>query len=332
MNNKKILIIGGGGFIGHNLALQIVKRGGNVEIIDSLEVNNYTSVLSNRDNLPFPDLSLKILDQRLFLLKENKIPLHVIDARNYHAISHKIDEIKPKIIIHLAAVSHANRSNKDPHSTFDHSLRTLENALDNSKNKIDHFIYFSSSMVYGNFKSGQVDEETICNPLGIYGALKYSGEKMVIAYNQVFGLPYTIIRPSALYGERCISRRVGQIFIENAINNLKIKINGDGSEKLDFTYIKDLVEGIITIIENNKSHNQIFNLTYGSARPISDLVEILYGFFPKIEIEKVQKDLLMPERGTLSNDKIKNLLGFKSSWSIDRGYKNYIEWYLNLKN
>ena len=61
MNHKKILIIGGGGFIGHNLALQIVKRGGNVEIIDSLEVNNYTSVLSNRDNLPFPDLSLKIL-------------------------------------------------------------------------------------------------------------------------------------------------------------------------------------------------------------------------------------------------------------------------------
>ena len=186
-------------------------------------------------------------------------------------------------------------------------------------------------MVYGNFKSGQVDEETICNPLGIYGALKYSGEKMVIAYNQVFGLPYTIIRPSALYGERCISRRVGQIFIENAINNLKIKINGDGSEKLDFTYIKDLVEGIITIIENKNSHNEIFNLTYGSARPISDLVEILYDFFPKIEIEKVQKDLLMPERGTLSNDKIKDLLGFKSSWSIDRGYRNYIEWYLNLK-
>ena len=69
MNHKKILIIGGGGFIGHNLALQIVKRGGNVEIIDSLEVNNYTSVLSNKDNLPFPDLSLKILDQRLFLFK-----------------------------------------------------------------------------------------------------------------------------------------------------------------------------------------------------------------------------------------------------------------------
>ena len=60
----------------------------------------------------------------------------------------------------------------------------------------------------------------------------------------MFDLPYTIIRPSALYGERCVSRRVGQIFIENAIQNKDILINGDGEDKLDFTYIDDLVEGI----------------------------------------------------------------------------------------
>ena len=71
-------------------------------------------------------------------------------------------------------------------------------------------------MVYGNFKENEVNEDTRCEPLGIYGALKYAGEKIIIAYNQVFGLPYTIIRPSALYGERCISRRVGQIFIESS--------------------------------------------------------------------------------------------------------------------
>ena len=109
--------------------------------------------------------------------------------------------IKPNIVIHLAAVSHSNRSNKDPYSTFDHSLRTLENALDCSKNKVEQFIYFSSSMVYGNFNKKNVSEDTECNPLGIYGALKFSGEKLVIAYNQVFDLPYTIIRPSALYGK-----------------------------------------------------------------------------------------------------------------------------------
>ena len=90
-------------------------------------------------------------------------------------------------------------------------------------------------MVYGDFTKIEVEELDRCDPIGIYGTLKYCGEKIVKAYNQVFNLPYTIIRPSALYGERCISRRVGQIFIENAINDHEIKIGGDGEDKLDFT-------------------------------------------------------------------------------------------------
>ena len=99
-------------------------------------------------------------------------------------------------------------------------------------------------MVYGNFNNKTVNENTECHPLGIYGALKFSGEKLVIAYNQVFDLPYTIVRPSALYGERCISRRVGQIFIENAIKSAPIAVDGDGNDKLDFTYIEDLMQGV----------------------------------------------------------------------------------------
>ena len=69
-------------------------------------------------------------------------------------------------------------------------------------------------MVYGNFDSKDVNEETPCKPIGIYGTLKYSGELLVKAYNQVFDLPYTIIRPSALYGERCVSRRVGKYLLK----------------------------------------------------------------------------------------------------------------------
>ena len=64
------------------------------------------------------------------------------------------------------------------------------------------------------FETKEVDEDTVCKPIGIYGTLKYAGELMVKSYNRVFDLPYTIIRPSALYGERCVSRRVGQMFIE----------------------------------------------------------------------------------------------------------------------
>ena len=67
-------------------------------------------------------------------------------------------------------------------------------------------------MVYGNFTKTEVEESDNCEPIGIYGTLKYCGERIIKAYNQVFDTKYTIIRPSALYGERCISRRVGQIF------------------------------------------------------------------------------------------------------------------------
>ena len=112
------------------------------------------------------------------------------------------------------AVSHANKSNKDPHTTFDNSLRTLEHTLDYARLKKKHVIYLSSSMVYGNFDGKEVSEDTICKPMGIYGTFKLSGEHIIKAYNEVFDLPYTIIRPSALYGERCVSRRVGQILLK----------------------------------------------------------------------------------------------------------------------
>ena len=138
LENKKVLIIGGAGFIGHNLALELREKKAKVSIIDGLSVNNLYSVKNNVNNLRFPELSLKILLETK-IIEKNNITLLIEDARDYHKLSNLINDLKPQIIIHLAAVSHANRSNKDPHSTFDHSLRTLENALDNAKNRIETF-------------------------------------------------------------------------------------------------------------------------------------------------------------------------------------------------
>ena len=330
LKNLKIAIIGGAGFIGHNLALHLKKLGGKIYIIDSLTVNHLGSVKRNSDFLPNPELAKKILYERLKLIKSAGISLYEQDARQYHELSKYLSEINPKVVIHLAAVSHANRSNKDPHSTFDHSLRTLENALDSTKNRVEHFIFLSSSMIYGNFKSDTVDEKANCEPIGIYGALKFAAEKIIISYNQVFNLPYTIIRPSALYGERCISRRVGQIFIENALQKKDIEIQGDGSDKLDFTYIKDLINGITKVIENPDSKNEIFNLTFGQSRSINDLLNILREYFPSVFVKKIPKDKLMPKRGTLSIEKAKSILNYVPEWSIDKAYPEYIKWYIDF--
>lgn len=205
------------------------------------------------------------------------------------------------MIVHLAAVAHANQANKSPYSTFDHSLRTLENALDCVRLRTHcHFIYFSSSVVYGNFEDGFVTEDSVCKPLGNYGALKLAGEKLVIAYNQVFQLPYTIVRPSALYGERCVSRRVGQIFIENALQGLDLEIAGDGSDRRDFTYVQDVVNGVVRMIEDPNSKNQIFNLTFGHSRSIDEMVRILRSHFPGIRVKYTPRDKFVPSRGFLS--------------------------------
>ena len=330
IKNKKIVIIGGGGFIGHNLALKLKELETDISIIDGLAVNNLYSVKENPGQLPYPKLALKILNERQKLLKKAGIPLYIEDARNYNELSALINKIRPQVIIHLAAVSHANKSNKDPHSTFDHSLRTLENALDNAKKRVEHFIFLSSSMVYGNFKKNEVNEKDICEPLGVYGALKYSAEKIIKAYNQTFDLPYTILRPSALYGERCISRRVGQIFIENALNNAEIKIQGDGNEKLDFTYIEDLVGGIVNVLESKNSINEIFNITYGKSRSINTLLEILKKEFKNVKASYEKRDKLMPVRGTLSTKKAVKLIKYSSKWSLENGYPKYIQWYKKI--
>lgn len=333
VRGMKITLVGGAGFIGHNLALKLKELGAQVDVIDSLQVNNLYSFGTATADAPNRDLYIKIINERLDLMRNAGIPLHLQDARDYHALSRIISDLAPDVIIQLAAVSHANKSNKDPFSTFDHSLRTLENALDAARGtQVKQFIFFSSSMVYGNFDGKAVTEDTICNPIGIYGALKFAGEKMVIAYNQVFNLPYTIIRPSALYGERCVSRRVGQIFLENAVSGQDVTIHGDGTDALDFTYIQDLIQGVVKAIENPNAINQVFNMTCGQGREIREMAELVKKNFPGINIKYLPKDALMPDRGTLSVEKAKTMIGYAPSYPLEKGYQQYIDWYKNLMN
>ena len=327
LQGKRVALIGGAGFIGHNLALKLKLKGADVSVIDGLQINNLLGFQCISGVSQNSALYSAFIDERLGLLRKADVPLYVQDARDYHALTRLLGHIQPDAIVHLAAVAHAGRSNKDPFSTFDHSLRTLENALDWARESNTHFVFFSSSMAYGNFRAPDVDEEHPLEPLGIYGALKVGAEKLVIAYNQVFEMPYTIVRPSALYGQRCVSRRVGQIFIESALQGLPLHVDGDGSDKLDFTYIDDLTEGISLVLEKPAARNDIFNLTYGASRSIKELVDILVEQFPDLECKHVERDKLMPFRGTLNVDKARELLGYNPQHPIEVGFKEYVDWY-----
>jgi nucleoside-diphosphate-sugar epimerase len=133
-----------------------------------------------------------------------------------------------------------------------------------------------------------------------------------------------------LYGERCISRRVGQVFIENAINGQDIVIKGDGAEGLDFTYIDDLVDGVCRCIENKAARNQVFNMTFGQSRSLNEMAAIVQEEFPGIKVIHAERDALMPERGTLNVGKARTMIGYEPRHPLDVGYRKYIKWYRGL--
>lgn len=327
---KRVALIGGAGFLGHSLALELAERGADVHVVDGLSVNNLLHYTGLPPGTPNRELYIKIIEQRLAKLHAAGVPIHVEDARDYHALSRTLSEIEPQVVVHLAAVAHAGKSNKDPMSTFGHSLRTLENALDYARDKAEHFVFFSSSMVYGNFQVPEVAEDHQLNPIGIYGALKLAGEKIVIAYKQVFDLDYTIIRPSALYGPGCVSRRVSQIFIEAALVGDKLRVDGDGDERLDFSFIDDVVDGVCRVIGNPAARNEAFNITTGASRSLTDLIRIVQEHFPEVDVEYVERDALRPYRGTLSIDKARRMIGYEPRTTLEDGLDRYVAWYRDL--
>jgi nucleoside-diphosphate-sugar epimerase len=330
LTGRRVVLVGGAGFIGHNLALALSRGGASITIVDNLQINNLLSYASADSRPDHRALSMHILRQRFDLIDEAGIALRVLDARDDRALADLLQELRPQVVIHLAGLAHAQSANVHPQKAFEHTLRSLQGTLEASRPVAEHFIYFSSSMVYGHFASAAVTEEDACNPLGIYGALKYAGEKLVISYGQVFDLPYTIVRPSALYGERCVSRRVSQIFVENAMQGLDLIVAGDGEERLDFTYIEDLVAGIAAIMTSDESRGEIFNLTYGHGRSINEMVALVARQFPGTIVRHEARDRLMPLRGTLCIDKARMLLGYQPSWPLERGLPKYVQWYRSL--
>ena len=160
-------------------------------------------------------------------------------------------------------------------------------------------------MIYGDFKKNSVNEDDNKNPKDAYGIMKLSGEIITRGLCNLYGIPFSIIRPSAVYGPTDMNRRVSQIFIEAALKNKQIYVEGP-NEKLDFTYVDDLVEGLILVAVKTKANGETFNMTYGKGRKLIDFVNILKKYYPNLKFQVKPKDKLKPSRGTLSIQKAKN--------------------------
>ena len=314
----KIFLSGGAGFIGAVIAKKLIKNGDKVIIHDAFL--NYVSPLkSNYEHL----LKLRLDDIK------DKVEIIRGDIRHKGRFLKILREKKPDKVVLLAALPIATLSNIYSEDAMGINLNGTVNVLESLRecDFVDQFIYASSSMVYGNFVKPVADEEHPTNPLDVYGGTKLSGEILTKVFSKQYGIPYTIIRPSAVYGPTDVNRRVSQIFVESAIKGKPLVLHNNGESKLDFTYVEDIAEGFVLALKKKEALNQTFNITAGHSRSLKDLAEIVSKLMPgtKIEYKEVPEDEKRPERGTLSIEKAKKLLGYKPKYSLEEGMKKYVK-------
>jgi nucleoside-diphosphate-sugar epimerase len=333
LSGERILLVGGAGFIGHHLALSLRSYGADVMVSDNLMVNHLVNHLYSNISPIQRSLYRLFLETRIDLMRDAGVHLRNHDARTFGELSLDFDEFSPHRVVHLAAISSAVEAKKNPGMAFDLQLNTLRNTLELvrlHKEQPKQIMLLSSSTVYGDFSTPEVNENTRPQPKGLYANIKYMSERLLRAYRDHFNIGCTIIRPSALYGERCVSRRVSQVFIENALSEKPLPIEGGGQGKLDFTSIHDLIDGMVRALAFFQPRSNTYNITFGHARSIADIANIVREVVPNAIFEERPAAPDKPIRGTLSNLRAREQLGFSPSFPIDTAYKLYCETYKNL--
>ncbi len=320
MDKKNILITGGAGFVGSYISRQLLNEGHQPIVYDA-----FISFLD-----PFKSNYKLYQKKRLEMLDGN---VHIIkgDIRDYDMFLKTIKEYRPEVILHLAAIPLANVSNKLSGEALDinmNGLMTVIRAI-GAVNFVKRIVYVSSSFVYGHFQYVPVDENHPTNPIDVYGGTKLAGESLIKGFATRFGIDYVIIRPSAIYGPIDSNLRVTQIFLENAVAGKELQLRG-ADQKLDFTYIKDAVQGFVLALTKNEVKNEVFNITFGEGRSLKEFAEILINYFPNLKIIEYEFDKFHPKRGSLDISKSKNLLGFHPEYPLENGIKEYVEWIKSL--
>ena len=333
LREERVLLVGGAGFIGHNLALELRRGGVETMVADNLMVNNIVSNVSRGEiEAVQRHLYRNFLLDRFEAMRDADVHLRNADARAMVDLSQVFDEFKPTKVVHLAAIASAVQARNNPGLAFDLQLVTLRNTLELCRlqhGTVNQTMFLSSSTVYGDFATPEVDETTFPQPRGIYANGKYMGERLVRTYSEQHGVGSVIVRPSALYGERCVNRRVSQVFIENALSGKPLMLEGGGDGRLDFTYIDDLVEGMVRALSCDASgdYTNTFNITFGQACTIRDLAALVCEVVPEAVLEKRPRAEDKPIRGTLSSKRAETILDFKAAWPLEKGYRHYCNWY-----
>jgi UDP-glucuronate 4-epimerase len=314
---KKVLVTGGAGFIGSNVAEFLLERGDDVVIID--EVNDYYDVTIKESNLSL--LTDKYGDKRVKVYRG--------DICDTDLIENIFEQERPQWVCHMAARAGVRPSIQDPfvyiHSNIKATTQLMEMC---HKYGVKNFVFASSSSVYGGSKSTFFSEdEAVDHPVSPYAATKKACELLAYTYHHLYQLNVTGLRFFTVYGPRGRPDMAPFKFIDRVSRGVQIQQFGDGTSSRDYTYISDIVDGVVRAIDRPHPY-QIFNLGKGEGTSLKDFIRLVEKHTGK----KANKVVLPDQPGDVPYtcadvSKAERLLGYNSKVSFEDGIKMTADWY-----
>ena len=344
MTGKTILVTGAAGFIGSNLAKRLLKDVQGIKVIGIDNMNDYYDVRLKEERLK------KLSGHESFTFIKG-------DIADKSLINKLFDEYKPQIVVNLAAQAGVRYSITNPDAYISSNLIGFYNILeacrhsyDDGQTGVEHLVYASSSSVYGsNKKVPYSTDDKVDNPVSLYAATKKSNELMAHAYSKLYNIPSTGLRFFTVYGPAGRPDMAYFGFTNKLVKGETIKIFNYGHCKRDFTYIDDIVEGIVRVMQhaperiNGKDGlpvppYKVYNIGNNHPESLLDFVTILKEELVKAKVLPpnlyldAYKELVPMQPGDVpityaDTTPLEMDFGFKPSTSLRDGLQKFAEWY-----
>lgn len=332
----KILVTGAAGFIGYHLVERLIKSGHEIVGLDN--INDYYDINLKYDRLEDSGIKRNLIPENGQLsksLKYSNYRFTKMDITDLIKIARLFEEEKFNQVVHLAAQAGVRYSLENPHAYVQSNLVGFVNLLECCRNyKIEHFLYASSSSVYGtNSKVPFSENDNVDKPVSLYAATKKSNELLAHTYSHLYNLPTTGLRFFTVYGPWGRPDMAPILFADAITKGKPIKIFNKGDMSRDFTYIDDIIDGIEILINHKPVVNED-NLFYhilniGNGQP-QNLLDFIKAVETSLEIT-AEKDFLPMQPGdvprTWADTKKLQALGYKSSVDIKAGVSMFINWF-----
>jgi UDP-glucuronate 4-epimerase len=327
-----VLVTGAAGFIGYHVAQRLLARGDRVVGIDNL--NDYYEV------------SLK--EARLAGLKGHP-GFHFVkaDIANREALAQIFADARPQRVVHLAAQAGVRYSLTNPHAYADANLVGFVNILEGCRHgKVEHLVYASSSSVYGgNSRLPFSEHDSIDHPVSLYAATKRANELMAHTYSHLYQLPTSGLRFFTVYGPWGRPDMALFLFTRAILDDKPIQVFNHGKLVRDFTYVDDIVEGVIRVVDRaaepdpafdssrpdpstSSAPYRVFNIGNSQPTPLADYIDALEQALNK----KAVKEFVSMQAGDVlataaDTSELDSWIGFKPSTPVTVGVRRFVEWY-----